>query len=297
MKKNVIIRPLHNRPEMLYLSIESEIKAREYYIEDDYITIFAIEHKAHPLCLEIVEKYPFEKIIDIRPVRYFGWRNIPEAFKSAFHYANDHAINIEDDCVVHKTYFKYVGEGLKLANEVGYSVFNASRRHVADTDANRLKRLDLFEAPACVMSKYFFLKYANQYFNENYYRNRNSIINEVNVRNKNDPRSKYRPDRRNEFTHVGWDGMINRLIDTAHIEENLHSISPFCDRQIHIGFYGFNRKGTFPSNEKDFMKRVDVFRKIIIDPVLMTQYGGGGYSDYKTFNEKLDMWDGTLYLE
>jgi hypothetical protein len=297
MARNVIIRPLYNRPEMLCLSIEYEIRARECLESDDYITIFAVEHGADPLCLKLIERYPFEKIIERRPFRYFGWRNIPEAFRKGFEFADNHVINIEDDSLVHKTFFKYVKEGLRLAKSVGYSVLNSSRRFVEDTDANKLKRLDLFEGPSCVMNKYFFEKYVSQYANEEYYKNRNAVIHQINERNNNDPRSKYRKDRKNEFTHVGWDGMVNRLIDTASIEEDMHSVSPFCDRQIHIGFYGFNRKGKFPSNSANFAERVSFLEDVIKDTELMARYGGGGYKDYKTFSEKLDSWDGTLYLE
>lgn len=298
MAKNFIIRPLYNRPEMLCASIEYEINAREYFVNDDYITIFAVEHGADPLCLKLIEKYPYEKMVVIRPFRYYGWRNIPEAFRQAFGFADDHVINIEDDSLIHKTYFKYVNEALNLVGRKNYSVINASRRNVEDTDANKIGYFDLFEGPSCLINKYFFLKYVDQYVNEDYYRNRNVVINQINIRNKNDPRSKYRKDRRNEFMHVGWDGMVNRLIDTANIEEGMHSISPFCDRQMHIGFYGFNRKGKFPLDSNNFVERLNFLDKVINDVDLMTKYGGGGYSDYKLFSEKLlSSWDGSLYLD
>ncbi len=59
---NTIMRPVYNRPEMLYLSLEYERLAREYYtFPRDLITLFIIEHGSSAATLELVAGYPFKK--------------------------------------------------------------------------------------------------------------------------------------------------------------------------------------------------------------------------------------------
>ena len=101
---NIMMRPVYNRPEMLFLSIEYEIKAREYYkstkkyfSDDDYTTLFIIEHGAHPMVEQFVKNYPYRSLIIKRPEQYGLTINILEGFKAAFDRTDTHVVYIEDD--------------------------------------------------------------------------------------------------------------------------------------------------------------------------------------------------------
>lgn len=295
--KGYILRAVYNRPEMLYLSLEAEAKAREVLNGDNYKTLFVIEHNPDPMCLEVIDKYyPFEKAAVVRPFRHFGWGNILEGFKQLFDdEETDYVLNIEDDCVVHDSYFTYMSDALSLMEGKDFSVINASRRHAKNAELDVLQGTNLFEAPGCLMNGKFFNKYVRPYATYDYYRDRQSTIHLINKRNGNDPRSKYRPERKNVFQHVGWDGMVNRLIDTAFIEEGIRSYSPKCDRQIHIGFYGQNRGGKLPFNHRTFEERVEALREVTTSATKMAELDKH-YNDYIDFDPRLNGWKGQLRL-
>ena len=295
--KRYILRAVFNRPEMLYLSLESELKAREEAGNPEYVTLFAVELGASIKCLEIIEDYPYPKEVVVRKTRHHGWGNILEGFKQIFSIEDvEYVLNIEDDCLLHPTYFKYIQEAFALVKDIGFSTISASRRHITNRRPSVLKAQNLFEAPACLIGKYFFNKYVRPYATYAYYRNRHSTIHLVNERVAKYPNAKYSEAKKNAFAHVGWDGLINRLIDVAYFEEGINSYSPFCDRQIHIGFYGQNRLGKFPSTEKNFTKRVELLRDITSSAESMQAYDPI-YKDYVHFSSLLDDFSKPLILE
>ncbi|MCK4454571.1 hypothetical protein KAU51_04515 [Candidatus Parcubacteria bacterium] len=289
---------MFNRPEMFYLSIESEIEARKYFTGCEYLTIFCVEYGASQLILDIIKDfYPFNNIIHQRLFRHHGWGNILEGLKSAFVDTDEYVLNLEDDCLLHKTYFKYIHEAHKLTDDK-CSVINSSNRSTPGRDkhgVNRISKTWLFEATCCLINKYFFKKYVESYATNEYYTNRASVINKINLRNGDDKRSKYRPSRNNLLTHIGWDGLVNRLIDTSNIEESMYALSPSSDRRLHIGFYGQNRRSNFTFTEQDFLKRVNILRTIIKDPQKMGKIDGHHF-DYDVFVSELDNWDGNLLM-
>jgi hypothetical protein len=279
---------------MLYISIESEIEARKTISNDSYYTTFVVDYGYDPICMDIINAYPFENEVIVRPFKHMGWGNILEGFKHVFGGDCTYSINIEDDCLLHSSFFKYVNKAQALLKNERISVINTSRRSVVDSDPVTISRTNLFEAPACVIYKEFFNKYVRKYASQDYYTNRAGVIDVVNSFNPDDERSKYRKSLGNQYSHVGWDGLVNRLIDTAYINEGMFSVSNFCDRNIHIGFYGANRQGSFPSGGSvDFYDRVEILRKIIISKESMQQYDSV-YFDYTTFSPLLDTWDGSL---
>lgn len=299
---NVIVRALYNRPEMLALSLEHEYKARKYFpeSEESYITLFCIEYGAPEKCIEIVKSYPYKYSAVVRKFRHHGWGNILEGFKMAFNAAEDHVINIEDDNIIHKTYFEYVARSVEVTKgNKNYSAINASNRTSPNRridDVNTIKWTTKFEAQACIMGKYFFKKYVEPYATFDYYRHREKIIELINKRGARNYRAKYRIDKGNLFQHVGWDGMVNRLVDIAQYEENLWAVSPQADRGRHIGFYGQNRPGNFPVKYKTFEDRLQFLRESY-ESLESLEKLDRHYKDYIMFNPKLDSWDGTLILE
>jgi hypothetical protein len=275
-----------------------EEKARKHYCNSDFTTLFCIEYGAPPAIRQIIEQaYPYRYAIVERKTRHFGWGNILEGFNYASDYADQYMLNLEDDCLIHETYFEYIDRCLELVDNK-CAVINASNRSTQDRDqslVNVVKKTNLFEATCCVMFTDFYKEFVKSYATHEYYRNRQKIINIITKRNGDDPRSKYRPSRGNTNMHIGWDGLVNRLVDTAVIEKGMYCISPQTDRRIHIGFYGQNRPGRFPSDDKDFNNRVDMLIDIINSPETMAKLDGR-YNDYTSFDDSLENWGGTLQL-
>jgi hypothetical protein len=296
---NYILRAVFNRPEMLYLSIAAEIEARSYYSKEKYKTLFCVEHGAPFKVLDIINTiYPFDMEIIKRPFRHMGWGNILEGFKVAFNATDDYVINIEDDGIVHKTFFEYMEKAHELTNP--YTVINASNRTTPNRSnsekVNIIRYGNSFEANGCLISKYFFKVYIEPYATYEYYKNRGPTIARINQRNGDVPQAKYRKSNRNSMKHVGWDGLVNRLVDTAIIEEQLYSVSPFADRLRNIGFYGQNRPGTFPLKSDNFEERVTWLSQVSNNKENLKKLDRF-YSDYTEFYPELNDWSGNLFVE
>ena len=292
---NIIVRPMFNRPEMLYLSLKSEIEARKYYDPGDFFTIFAVDFGGDPKCIEILKDYPFEHEIVIRPFRYRVCANIMEALKLASKYGSEFFINIEDDVVLHKTFFKFIDLARENIKD-NYSVLTTWGMS-AFGDPSILKRGNFSCGPGTVISKYFFDKYMLPHANTNYYNNWIPTIDAVNKRNEANAFAKYSVKKKNQHDHLDWDGLMNRLVDTALFEEEIYSYSSLCYRLLHIGFYGFNRQhGRFPMFLNTFEKRAEFLEKGIKNPSILEALDGV-YKDYSTFDPQLDAWDETLKLE
>ena len=69
---NVIMRPVFNRVEMLYLSLEYEIAARKYFeISDEFITLFVVEYGSPKETIGLINNYPFAKKIINRKIKSY----------------------------------------------------------------------------------------------------------------------------------------------------------------------------------------------------------------------------------
>ena len=295
---NFILRPLFNRPEMLYLSIKYEILAREYFNIDNSFTIFAVDYGVPQKCLDIINEYPFEYVVLQRPFRHGPGANILEGMNAVVTMAEKHGgnyvINLEDDCVLHKTYFEYTHKAVELLKDTSYSAITSWGLSTLG-DPTKLKKGAFFCGPGTLINLDFFKKYIQPYANPNYYGNFPPTINAVNERNKNNPNAKY---GLGNLTHLDWDGLTNRLVDTAIFEESIYSYSSLCYRLLHIGFYGYNRghgRG-WPKNLDTFEARRDYLEERIFDPEKLAELDGH-YSDYGMFDTKLDAWGGSLELE
>ena len=290
---NIIIRPVFNRPEMLYLALKYEQKAREYF-DEDYYTIFAVDHGTSEKCFDIIKDYKYKHEVVARPIRYKVCANIMEALKQAFRMDVDYAINMEDDLVLHKSYFEFVNKAHNLVKDKKYSVIT-TWGYKDFGDPTILKQTDFSCGPGTVISKEFFIKHMLQYANAGYYNNWVSTIQKVNALNKNNPNAKYT--EKNAFTHLDWDGLMNRMVDYASYSNEIYGYSSLCYRLLHVGFYGFNRQGgKFPPELKTFEERVDFLEQGIYNPDVLAQLDGV-YKDYSVFDPKLDTWDGNLILE
>ena len=127
---NVILRPVFNRPEMLQLSIEYEIKAREYHmLPGKFYTLFVVEYGAPQKILDLINEYPFEHGVITRDQKFGLTKNILEGMKNVFKMTDDFIIYIEDDILIHETYFKYMDTLLNMKNLGKYTVLSAYNKN------------------------------------------------------------------------------------------------------------------------------------------------------------------------
>ncbi len=296
MVKNVLLRVAWNRAEMLQVSIEHEIAAREYYkFPDDLITLFVLDKGYTKDVMNVIKNYPYEYKVTARDNHCGLSKNILLGMKEAFELTSDYVIYIEDDLIVFKNYFQYLDVLMNM--DCGkVSVYSAYTPEDGD-DVNKVYRTHRYAAWASVILKDFFEDYIKPCVSAVYYDSygsRSRFVMALNDRYKDHwgPQGyKYGPyaDRHNEQA-----GLINRLTDVAMIEEEKYVIMCDINRQCHIGFYGKNRPGKLDG--KTFDERLENLKYIIANNQFYEKTSAKQYNDYKTFLLQLDKWDGTLYL-
>jgi len=288
----VILRPVFNRPEMLQLSIEYEVLAREYFmLPGEFITVFLIEYGSPQKTIDLIKEYPFEKKIILRTEQYGLSKNILEGMKEAFGIANDYIIYVEDDILIHKTYFKYMNILLNM-DIVKFSILSPFNNNNKGS-INEVYRGHHYAALAPLITKKFFNDYIVHCINSSYYASFNSRAKFVGSLDKNfinDSRYKYKKPVHNEQA-----GLINRLVDIAMIQDDMYVIMPKVNRQIHIGYYGKNRPGNLIGNS--YEERLDNLKSIIKENKFYEMTRAKMYNDYLIFDDRLNKWDETLYLK
>jgi hypothetical protein len=294
---NLIMRPVFNRPEMLFLSLEYESKAREYYdFSSELTTLFIVESGADLKTLELVDTYPYPKIIVKRAEKFGLSKNILTGFLKAFDMTDNFVIYIEDDVLIHKTYFQYMDILLRMFNDNECTIlspFNGDD----DRSVNELYKGHYYTALAPLIYKNFFNKYIKPCITEVYYKNfmtRDKFVRALAKKYGYSSLYKYRD---NPGAHNEQAGLINKLVDVALIEEGKHVIMPYVNRQQHIGYFGKNRPGgKLPG--KTFEQRLSNLREIILSADKMYELSATKqYNDYLAFSPKLEEWDGTLTLK
>lgn len=296
MKTQVIMRPVFNRPEMLYLSLESEQVAKEYYkmSETNFLNIFIVEHGADPKVKDLVEQFEGYKQIIYREQRYGLSKNILEGMKFCFNNTDDYIIYIEDDVLLHKTYFQFM-DVLMNSDIEPYSILSPFN-HIDEGEPNEVRAENHYAALAPLISKDFFNRYVRHCADEVFYQNPAAFVAELGQHYKAYWGREYKYG--NKTTHHQQAGLINRLIDVARIKDGLQVYMPRLNRQQHIGMYGYNRKKGNNLKGDTFEERVENLRGIITDADKMTQFSGDQrYQDYKAFNPKLEEWDGSLIIQ
>lgn len=287
----VILRPVYNRPEMLFLSLEYEVRAREYFsLSDDFLTIFIMEHGSPQKTIDLVDSYPFSKEIIQREEKFGLSKNILEGMKAAFDKTDDYIIYIEDDVLVYKHYFQYMD--VLLSMDLKYSVlspFNGGNTK----DVSGVYLGHHYAALAPLISKEFFKDYVEPCAKPVYYDNRARFVKALNAKYSDYHGKGY---KLNTEQYNEQAGLINRMVDVAMIEEEKYVVHPYSNRQVHIGYFGKNRPGgKIPG--KTFEERVNNLREIIKDPKLMFKMSPAKYvDDYRVFIPELENWDGTLSI-
>lgn len=293
MRENIIMRPVYNRPEMLYLSLEYEKQAREYFGNTDQLkTLFVVEHGASDKTLELVDAYPFKKDVIYRKKKLGLTVNILEGMKEAFSRASEFVIYIEDDILIHETYFKYMKTLLGMFHSDNYTVLSSYNKDDKG-DVQEVYQGHHYAALAPLINKKFFDRYVSKCATPKYYNNRDAFVIALNNKYRKHwgKLYKYKDAKHNEQA-----GLINRLVDVAVIEQDAWVIMPRVNRHMHIGFYGKNRAGQLPGN--DFDERLELLRQVITSGERMyAMTNSKEYNDYKTFSPKLDEWEGGLYLK
>jgi len=291
---NIILRPVYNRPEMLKLSIENEVRAREKYSLCDFVTIFLVEYGADNKTKELVENYPFEFKYIVREKKYGLTVNILEGMKVAFDYADDFIIHLEDDILLHETYFEYMNTLINLVGSEKYSVLSP----YSPNDSGNIESVykhNHYAALAPLISKEFFDVYVRPCAQNRYYSAPAKFV--VSLNNEYKEYWKSRVYKYTNATHHEQAGLINRLVDVSVIEEDRCLYMPGINRQQHIGYFGKNRPGgKIPGNSFD--ERLVNLRDIILDSGKMYKMSATKqYDDYKTFSPKLKEWQGVLTID
>ena len=293
---NIILRPVFNRPEMLYLSFEYEMRAREYHsLPGNFITLFLIEAGTPQEVLNVLQKYPYESVYEFRPQRYGLTVNILEGMKRAFSMADDFIVYIEDDVLLHQSYFKFMDILLNKPEIQGkYSILSPFSK-VDEGNVSHVVKLHHYAALAPLIPKEFHSKYILPHSVKEYYQNEPSFTNAMDKHyaEHHGKGYKYSAD---EHKHWQQAGMINRLVDIASINEDKWVINPRINRQQHIGYVGVNRPGGVIRGN-GFEERVASLRETIKTPeALYEATGSKQYNDYTAFRPELKEWDGTLEL-
>ena len=291
MATQIIMRPVFDRPEMLYLSIEAELEARNYYkFPDDLLTLFVIEYGADPITLDIIKQYPMKSYCIFRQRKEGLTANILEGFKDAFSLTSDYVIYIEDDVLPHKTFFEYLDIILNIPEAEKASVISSFNKD--DTgDVHELYKGYHYAAICTTIFKKFYLDYIYPNSALKYYNDMYGYIAWLDKKYKGNNLYKYQ-----SLAHVEQAGMINRAVDINHIQEDGYVIMPRVNRSQHIGYFRKNRPGgTLPG--ECFHSRLENLREIILDANKMYELSATKqYNDYKVFSNKLETWDGMLQL-
>ena len=292
---NVILRPVFDRPEMLYLSLEYEKAAREYFsLKDELVTVFIIEHGSPDKTLELVDNYPYTSAKIKRKEKFGLSKNILLGMRDAFDISDNYVIHLEDDILLHKTYFQYMDILLNMG--LNYSVLSPFNKK-DEGSVNDIYKGHHYAALAPLIDKGFFEDYVEPCITPVYYENyasRDRFVRALAKKYQDNELYKY---RNNPGGHNEQAGLINKLVDVSLIEEEKWVIQPFINRQQHIGYFGKNRPGgKIPG--KSFEDRLKNLREIIKDPNRMYQLSAAKqYNDYLAFSPKLEEWNGTLYLK
>ena len=262
----------------------------------DYTTVFIVEYGSPQKTLELVENYPFKSRHIVRGEKYGLSKNILEGMKDAFRSADDHVIYIEDDILIHKTYFQYMNILLNMFSKDEYSVLAAYNGDDVG-DVHKLYKGHHYAALAPLINKEFFENYIEPCISEVYYKDygtRDKFCKTLAAKYGDNKLYKY---RKNPGAHNEQAGLINKLVDVCLIEEGKYVITPYVNRQQHIGYFGKNRPGgKIPG--QNFEDRLSNLRKIITDANEMYKLSATKqYNDYKIFSPKLESWDGTLHVK
>lgn len=291
------MRVVYDRPEMLQLSIEYEIAAREYYmIPGEFHTLFVVEHGAPQKIFDLINKYPFEHSVIVRDYKFGLTKNILAGMKNAFEMCDDYVIYIEDDILIHKTYFKYMDILLNREDLGKYTVLSAYSKN-DDGDVHEVYKGNHYCAWAALVTKKFFMDYIIHCSNPSYYESnfsRDRFVRALGERFKDNKLYKYKNDL---GMHNEQAGLINKLVDINIIQGGGYVVTPRINRQRHIGFAGKNRHSKLLVGNS-FDERLEHLREIIKTPESMYDMTlSKQYDDYKIFSPKLDEWDGTIYVK
>lgn len=290
---NYIVRPVWYRPEMLQLSIDYEIAAREYYSPPtDLITLFCVEHGAHEDSLKAVKNYPYPNDVIVRPKGFSKPEinmNLMNGMIEAAARAEDYFIGIWDDVLIHETYFQYINAVLSM--DVGKFGSIQAYNKFHQGNPNEIYRGNYYKDLAMLVTKEFTMKYLKPFI-PLYFKNVRKTLTALDNKYKKYYGTKY---LYRNLTHMHHDGLIRRLTCSALIEEDMAAIMPMLDRQIHAGFYGVCRPGgSIPG--KNFDERLEKLKEIVENNKFYEYTKAKQYDDYRVFSPKLDEWDGTLKL-
>jgi len=289
---NVITRIVYNRPEFFQLSMEYECLAREYYCDEDYLTIFVLEYGYDSKCLEVIDKYPYDKKILYRPeVRGFFRQSFTslEGLRESFQIADDYVVYIEDDTLIHKSFFQYVDKSLKVVPEALVINSHICQPYHCD-DADLLVKTNHYFPLVPIITKRLFGESIEPRLSD-YYRYTYRYIVEMD----NQYEDIYKQAGFKSGNVCEQDGFIHRIVALRTFRDGDYCVCPLSSRSIHIGFIGKSRDGFIPG--MNFEDRVLKLKEIISQGNYIDYSFNKQYNDYFNFSPNLDTWDGHLELK
>jgi len=285
---NVIVRSVYNRPEFLYKSLEYEDVARKYYVNGDYLTIFAVEYGAPSIVYDIIKGYPYRYEILKKEKRESQSENVLRAFEFAFAKTSDYVIYTEDDVLLHYSYFRYVEEALKLSDKI-LSINGWSDAKLQCDDVNSMLKHHIYYSVNQIIKKDFFFNDIHPHLYQ-YYNSHASYIHKLYEENR-EILDRYGLDG---VTWTEQDGLIRRIVAIKMSKCEGFCLLPFSARVMHIGFMGMNRPGILPGDS--FQERLHCLNQIIANKSYINYTLINDYDDYYGFSPSLEEWDGSLRL-
>jgi len=296
---NTVLFAVWNRPEMLKIVMENFLEAYEYHPLEDIKILFAIEGGAPDKVLELVNEFPMEKKIIIRPDWFGLSKNILEGMKVAMDMSDDYVLFQADDIVIHKTFFQFYDI---LINQIGVEGISTCTTAVYKEggDPNLVHRGHFYDAAGAFISKKFHTDYIRPCSAPQFYNNKPKFVTAFDVKYKD----YWKPGKKGDYKyqagiaeHHQQAGLINRLVDVAYISEGLKTLKVDVSRVRNIGFYGRNRPGG-KLKGNTYEERLRFLRKIVNDrDAIYRLTGTKQYADYVNFDKSLDSWDGTINFQ
>jgi len=238
-KGNCIVVWTHFRPECLYLCLDSLRKCRGIENHPIYVACNRdSDYEIPEIANKLLKGLDYE--IDVRPLGWLAERANGEAVKEGIRRSEDYCVVLSEDEEVSEDLlemFDYINENFK--NDRLFSVSSSGitmPREYEDADVRWMVESGLFKGQTFAVFKDTYLKYADQYVNEEFYRSEHA-------EEKTGRRFMYMDYLLREFPGTercalgsvwGLDGLFQRVIT----KYNLYTLTSVIPRSHEIGFYG-----------------------------------------------------------
>lgn len=278
--KDLVLIPCFQRPEFLSICLEQIAKAEG---AENYTYAFLLDRGFHKDNLRVIERFPFEKGIQIRSVTVPGIgkqsMNLLEGYRFACELPIKKVFLIEEDILISNDFFKW-HEKVHYKEKLLCSIAteNNNTPHISEGNLSKYYIGDKrdFQSLGICWDKEALKKFIVPHAKYDYYKNPRAYI------AHNFKGSVMAPDH-----HCEQDGLIRRVRE---LYCDLNVIFPDVPRAYHAGYYGYNR----PSNKIPrglLQEKIKHLKEIIFSPEKMQENSiPGYYEDSKPINLINELW-------